>query len=383
MYVYLKSCAGSIIIKMKVLQIVRSMNIGGLENYVRKLILYAHNEEQCDCLICEEGNSDYEEDLKIAGIKIHHIPSPDRLKIEFYKNVYCFLKKHPEYDVVHCHMAGSNGVLAKAAKDAGVKKVVCHSHGVSLKEKPSAADRVYSAMMKHLMQKNGDAFLACSAAAGRYLYGEEFFDRCGKVIPNGIELEKFSFSKEHRKQCRQELGIKENEFVIGHTGSLNGVKNQELLLRVAAELKTSRTDAKVILVGDGDNKKNLLSQVQKDGISANVRFVGKQREIEKYLSAMDVFVFPSTSEGFGISLLEAEANGLPCVVSERIQPEVKVLKNIRTVSLGEPMPKWAEAVTEMRKAGRNENALGELTAAGMSETACYQSVCDVYKEIVE
>lgn len=368
---------------MKILQIVKSMNIGGLENYVRNLILYSQKKHQCDCLICEEGTSDYEDSLQIAGVKIYHIASPDRYKINIYQNVYHFLKEHPTYDVVHCHMAGSNGVLAKAAKDAGVKKVVCHSHGVSLKEKPSIEDRVYSAMMKHLMKKNGDAFLACSAAAGRYLYGEDFFDRCGKVIPNGIELEKFSFSEEHRQQCRQELGIKENEFVIGHTGSLNGVKNQELLLRIVAELKTSRTDVKAILVGDGDNKKNLLSQMQKDGISTNVRFVGKQREIEKYLSAMDVFVFPSISEGFGISLLEAEANGLPCVVSDRIQPEAKVLQNIQTVSLADSIQQWTEAVMEMRKAGRNENALGKLTAAGMSDTACYQSVCDVYKEIVE
>lgn len=359
------------------------MNTGGLENYVRNLILYSQKKHQCDCLICEEGTSDYEDSLQIAGVKIYHIASPDRYKINLYQNVYHFLKEHPTYDVVHCHMARSNGVLSKAAKDAGIKRVVCHSHGLSLNEKFSMIDQVYSSTMKYLMLKNGDAFLACSAAAGRYLYGEKFFNRHGKVIPNGIKLESFSFSEDHRQQCRRELGIKEYEFVIGHTGSLYPVKNQALLLHLAAAFKSMGTDIKVILVGDGGCKRSLLKQAQCEGIIENVRFVGKQLDVAPYLSAMDVFVFPSISEGFGISLLEAEANGLPCVVSDRIQPEVKALKNIRTVSLDEPTPKWAEAVMEMRKAGRNENALGKLTAAGLSDTACYQSVCDVYKEIVE
>lgn len=365
---------------MKVLQIVKSMNIGGLENYVRKLILYVHNKYQCDCLICEEKTSDYEEELQIEGIKIYHIASPGRFKIELYKNAYRFFKEHPEYNVVHCHMAGSNGILAKAAKDAGVEKVVCHSHGVSLKEKPSVITRTYLYTMKHLMQKNGDVFLACSAAAGKYLYGEEFFIQRGKVIPNGIELEKFLFSEDKRRKCRLELGINETEFVIGHTGSLNNVKNQKLLLKIAADLKNRGIGIKVILVGDGDNKENLLRQVQEDGICENVRFVGKKYEIQRYLSAMDVFVFPSISEGFGISLLEAEANGLPCVVSNHIQPEVKVLHSVQTISLEESVQVWTEAVIKMKKMGRNQNALVELKKAGMDETTCYRRVCDVYKE---
>lgn len=368
---------------MKILQIVKSMNTGGLENYVRNLILYSQKKYQCDCLICEEGTSDYEDSLQIAGVKIYHTASPDHYKINLYQNVYHFLKEHPTYDVVHCHMARSNGVLSKAAKDAGIKKVVCHSHGLSLNEKSSMIDQVYSSAMKYLMLKNGDAFLACSAAAGRYLYGEKFFNRHGKMIPNGIKLESFSFSEDHRQQCRRELGIKEYEFVIGHTGSLYPVKNQALLLHLAAEFKSMGTDIKVILVGDGGCKRSLLKQAQCEGIIENVRFVGKQSDVEPYLSAMDVFVFPSISEGFGISLLEAEVNGLPCVVSDRIQPEVKVLQNIQTVSLADSIQQWTEAVMRMKRIGRNQNALAELTASGMDESSCYQKVCDVYEEIAK
>lgn len=157
-------------------------------------------------------------------------------------------------------MAGTNGIVAKAAKDAGINKVVCHSHGVALQQDEALSMKLYMLCMRKLMQRHADAFIACSKAAGNYLYGQESFGEVGKVVPNGIEINRYRYSDDERNSCREELGFKESDFVIGHTGSLNGVKNQELILDIAGILKEKRIPVKVLLVGGGNREQDLKNK---------------------------------------------------------------------------------------------------------------------------
>lgn len=367
---------------MRILQVVRTMNIGGLENFVKNMLQYLSEKCDCGCLICDEKKSDHEDDLVKAGIKIYHIPEPDKSKINLYNNLQAFFETHREYDIVHCHMAGTNGIVAKAAKDAGINKVVCHSHGVALQQDEALSMKLYMLCMRKLMQRHADAFIACSKAAGNYLYGQESFGEVGKVVPNGIEINRYRYSDDERNSCREKLGFKESDFVIGHTGSLNGVKNQELILDIAGILKEKRTPVKVLLVGGGNREQDLKKQAKDLKIEEDVIITGKQIDVTKYLDAMDVFVFPSRSEGFGLSLLEAEANGLPCVVSDRIQPEVKVLNGVLSVNLNEPIQCWVEAVEEAKRLGRSKMANEILGKKGMSEATCYEAVWKIYNEVL-
>ena len=232
------------------------------------------------------------------------------------------------------------------------------------------------------MQRHADAFIACSKAAGNYLYGQESFGEVGKVVPNGIEINRYRYSDDERNSCREELGFKESDFVIGHTGSLNGVKNQELILDIAGILKEKRIPVKVLLVGGGNREQDLKKQAKDLKIEEDVIITGKQMGVTKFLDAMDVFMFPSRSEGFGLSLLEAEANGLPCVVSDKIQPEVKVLNSVLSVSLNEPIQCWIEAVEKAKVLGRSKMANEILDEKGMSEAACYETVWKIYNEVL-
>lgn len=370
--------------KMNVLFIVKSMNTGGLEKYVKNLLIYELNQQfKCDCLICEELSSDYEAELIKCNINIYHIPSPDRLKISLYMNVKKFIEVHKDYDIVHCHMAGTNGILAKATRDAGIKAIVCHSHGVSLAHHESFQKRIYMNLMRKLMQKNANAFIGCSKAAGEYLFGAKFFEKKGFVIPNGIQLINFVYSKNKRTRIRKNLGIHEGAFVVGHTGSLNSVKNQEHILEITRYLKDEIPSIKTILVGTGENENDLRCMSNKLDIEDRVILTGKQNNVDEYLSAMDVFVFPSKSEGFGLSLLEAEANGLPCVVSDRIQPEVKALDNVFTVALSAPIEQWGEAIINAKKVGRIYDAIEKLKDRRLDEVNCYNSVLQIYEEIIK
>lgn len=367
---------------MQILQVVKAMNVGGLENFVKNMLQYMSEKCDCGCLICGENTSDYEENLLKNGIMVYHIQEPDRTKVKLYENLRSFFEKHREYDVVHCHMAGTNGIVAKAAKDAGINKVVCHSHGVALQQDEALSMKLYMFCMRKLMQRHSDAFIACSKAAGNYLYGQELFGEVGKVVPNGIEINQYRYSDDERNSCREELGFKKSDFVIGHTGSLNGVKNQELILDIAGILKANGIPVKVLLVGGGNREQDLKKQAKDLKIEEDVIITGKQIGVTKYLDAMDVFMFPSRSEGFGLSLLEAEANGLPCVVSDRIQPEVKVLKGVLSVNLNEPIQCWVEAVEEAKRLGRSKTANEILGKKGMSEATCYETVWKIYNEVL-
>lgn len=365
---------------LKILQVVRSMNVGGLENYVKNLLIFTNQKETCDCLICDEAVTDYENELNSIGIQIYHLPAPDKLKVNFYKTLLAFFQKHTDYDIVHCHMAGSNGLIVTASRRAGIRRVVCHSHGVSLEEKENTLQKLYLCWMRNKMKK-ADGFLACSEAAGEYLYGKMLFKERGIVVPNGIALNAYAFSEEKRKNQRSRSGIELSDFVLGHVGSLSRVKNQSLILEIAANLKKDITSLKVLLVGDGDSRQNLVSKANELGIEDSVVFTGKQERVMDYLSAMDVFIFPSLSEGFGLSLLEAEANGLPCVVSDKIQPEVKILDNVYTVPLAEGIQEWVDTVKKVKKIGRSKDAIEILKESGLDEEACYARVLRLYQEI--
>lgn len=137
-----------------------------------------------------------------------------------------------------------------------------------------------------------------------------------------------------------------------------------------------------MLVGGGNREQDLKKQAKDLKIEEDVIITGKQMGVTKFLDAMDVFMFPSRSEGFGLSLLEAEANGLPCVVSDKIQPEVKVLNSVLSVSLNEPIQCWIEAVEKAKVLGRSKMANEILDEKGMSEAACYETVWKIYNEVL-
>lgn len=333
---------------MRVLEVVRGMNIGGLENVVKNILEYNNKQGvECECLICDLEEQDYEAELVAHRIKIYKIPVPDSVKMKLYRNLISFFKEQGYYDVVHVHMAFTNGVVALAAKKSGMKRVVCHSHGVELPSERRKTARVYQHIMRILMKKYGDTFLACSNVAGEYLFGRKEYNLRGSLFANGIYIDKFQFDEKIRKEVRLRLGI-DDKVVLGTVGSLVPVKNQKKILEIAKKMK----NVVVLLVGSGSCEEELKKYSYENKVETI--FVGKQQDTSRFLHSMDVFVFPSISEGFGIALIEAQANGLPCVVSDAIQAEAKIADNIYTVPLSAGIEKWVDAAWHAYEAGRYE-----------------------------
>lgn len=349
---------------MKILYVVRTMNIGGIENFIRNIILHSYKSIETECLICDDAISDYEEEIR-QYIKIYKLRAPKGMKARFVAELMRFFEINHKYDAIYVHMAYSNAIVGLCAKIKGIQKIYYHSHGMSLKKKCCIGERLYQFFMKNIMLRTGNLFFACSEQAGEYLFGKHFFQRNGIVLKNGIDVQAYIYDKQKRKNVRNKYNIDSECVVIGHVGSLCKNKNQELIIRAGWNLINAGYNVKVMLIGDGRNLNYLRNLATELGIFDKIIFTGKMHNISAYLSAMDVFMFPSISEGFGISLLEAQANGLPCVVSESIQSEVKVLRDkIIEVDLKDSIETWCNAVWRAKKIGRYVGAYKILEEKG-------------------
>lgn len=323
------------------------MNTGGLEMVVKNILLQTNNTFDNTCLICCDEKSDFEQELIDNGISVYHLPTPDSLKVKLYRNLLGFFKINHDYSIVHTHMSFSNGVVAKAAKKSGIKTVISHSHEMEREKDRTPVKRIYSAIMRHLILKNSDVYMACSTLAGYFLFKEKGFKEKGKVLYNGVDLKRFAFNTEEREAARKKLGI-EDKIVLGNVGSLFPVKNQ---IKLVEMLKFNPAFA-ALIVGEGSEKTNLMNLASEQGVSDRLILPGRSTNVEYYLNAMDVFVFPSISEGFSVAFVEAQANGLPCLVSEAITEESIINKNIVMVQLEASEETWATEAFKLSRISR-------------------------------
>jgi glycosyltransferase involved in cell wall biosynthesis len=164
------------------------------------------------------------------------------------------------------------------------------------------------------------------------------------LMRNAIDLEKFTFSGEKRNAIREALGIGRDALVLGHVGRFAKEKNHSFLLDVFSRLRKLQPEARLLLLGDGELFEAVKAEAARAGLADGVIFAGRQADVGAYMSAMDVFVMPSLFEGLGIVLIEAQANGLPCVASDQVPLETKASELIEYLPLRGDVDRWVEAV---------------------------------------
>lgn len=251
----------------------------------------------------------------------------------------CHEKK---YDVIHVNTGKIKfqAVVLLTAMLCGVPQRIAHSHNCI----PFAATGTLSRFKHFVLEKTvcftATKLAACAPEAARALFGERKA-RNALVILNRIDTEKFAFSREKRNKLREELALVEN-LVLGHVGVFNRQKNHRFLLEVFREVAGRNSSARLLLVGSGSKEKEIRRQTEQYGLEQKVIFTGYTDRVSEYLCAMDVFILPSLYEGFGIVNLEAQASGLPCVVSDTIPPEAKVAEDFTFLPLKAGPAFWAE-----------------------------------------
>lgn len=361
----------------KVLHIIGKLKIGGAETVAMNI--YRHidrNDFEFHYLVFGDSIDEYEEEVKLLGGKVLHVPRPRKGHRNFYQNLNHIMSSYGPYDIVHSHTLFNSGIVMHAAKKNHIKIRVTHSHSIQNSVTSSFVRKIYEAIMRQVINLNATHLIACSKNAGRFLYGRKVFDNRGLMLNNGVDVEKFRYNEFFREEIRNSLKISDM-FVIGHVGHLIAVKNQMFLLEVFRNISKKNEKATLLLVGDGEDREKLESVVASYDLKDSVIFTGNVNDVHKYLNAMDIFVFPSLYEGLPLAVVEAQANGLPCIISDAIPDDVQLTDIIKPFSLKKTPMEWAEIISEQRRKNSEEYA-EKLRDVGFDVCASMNLINEIY-----
>lgn len=331
-----------------VLIIIGKLIIGGAERVGRDIGYYADKKKyRIHYLVFEDDICAYEKELTDAGCIIHHMDPPSSGYGRYYRNL-CELIKKQQIDIIHAHTMFNSGWAMLAGWQQGVPVRISHSHSIRGPEHRGFVKNLYEKTMRVMIRLFATDCVACGKGAGEWLYGKKFFEKNGTVIYNGIGLNQYIYDKNARNKIREKYGL-QKKFIIGHAGHFAPVKNQVFLLELMPEIIRRRPDAFLLLLGDGQSRQKLEEKVIKLGLQEKVLMTGNVKNVGAYMSAMDVFAFPSLYEGMPLALVEAQSNGLPCIISVKIPEDVYLTDLIRSLPLENSTEQWIEAIIKARR----------------------------------
>lgn len=332
--------------KRKVLEIVNSLGIGGNPIFVMNFFRIINRKEfEVDFLIFDDSKMNFYQEVLDTGGKVFICPSSNRKNIlRQMKYVYYFLKNH-KYDVVHCHSCSFLGIL-RGTLPAKLNKnilVISHSHNTGL-PKHTAIDNFIRWILKICIGWTVDYGLACSDLAGDSKYTTKFMKTSHYgIIHNAIHIEKFLFEPKTREKIRNQYQIK-NKLLIGNVGRITEQKNQRFLLEVYLKILKKNKNSLLMIVGGGELENELKKYATDLGIIKHVIFTGMVNNVNEYYSAMDVFVMSSLFEGLPFTAVEAQVNGLKCVMSDTITQMANISGDVEFLSLSDSIEMWVDKI---------------------------------------
>ena len=337
---------------MKILEIGMGANLGGIEVYFHNYYSRFSDEFHFDFTDKDGGLFFSDEYIKNGSI-IYHMPDFNKHPFRYYSNLKRIIKDG-KYDAVHINMLSLANILPLfAAKAAGAKAII-HSHNAGV---PSGFLRKGLHSINKIFVPLADIRLACSELAGNWMFGNHSFT----VIQNAIDLTVFNLNDEMRTEQRRKLGYCENDLVIGHVGRFAEQKNHKFIIELFKELHLKSDRYKLLLVGDGELKKSIEDKVREYGLSGSVTFTGSVNNVQNYMQAMDLFILPSLFEGLGIVCIEAQACGLPCILSSVVPKTAQLTDSVEFIPL-ENKKSWIDAIEKLIIQKRTNNT--EKVASG-------------------
>ena len=342
--------------------------IGGTETFMMNVVRNINmNKYHIDFLIFSSSISDYTIEAESRGCTIYRLP-PRRKGLIYYRELKKFFKEKANiYNAIHfCGGNVSSIAPVYFAWRYNIPIRIIHSHSTN---SIGLANKLMHWINKHLLTILGNKYLACSPSAGRYFFG----DLDVEIIKNGINLNEYNFSFEKRGKVRRKLAISDSTHVLGHIGRFDNNKNQSFLIDVFKLYQETYQDAMLILIGSGPLEDSIKSKCIELSIKNNVLFLGTRNDIPELLCAIDCFIMPSFFEGLPFVLIEAQATGLPCVVSDNIGKDAKLSHQFTYLSLNAPLIHWVSVIKDyvintenrtegsicVKKAGYNINSTTE------------------------
>ena len=333
---------------IRVLHVIGSMGSGGAETMIMNLYRNIDRSMiQFDFLVHTDKQSFYDSEIKELGGNIFHIPKYNILNYFDYKRkIDDFMMSHTEIQIVHGHINSSAFIYLNSAR-LNNKATILHCHASKRTDMTMRA--IAFEISAVLVRKIPDYYLACSYKAGEERFGKNVVKLDDfEVLENGICTEDYKFNIDKRQMIRKELNVNSDKIVIGHVGRFTHAKNHVFIIEVFERFYEKHPNSVLLLIGDGELKPDIESRVQNMKCANSVIFLGVKTNVNDYLQAMDVFIFPSVFEGLGMSLIEAQASGLPCVVSDNIQQEADMKAGLLNVlPINKNVDLWVEKIWEV------------------------------------
>ena len=372
----------------RILQIVACMELGGTEAFImNNYRALDRSEYQFDFMIFCEKEYPYLDEIKKLGGRVFFSGAPS------FKNIHKFMKRFKEiinqngpYIAVHSHVNIDNGIPLFAAHLSNIPVRISHSHATSGNES-GFLKKPWYLIKKVLIKKYATNFLACSKKAGDYLYGQKFFSKKGKVIPNGINVSLFLDEKKNEVELiKKEFSVEEScPLIVGNISRFEETKNSLFTIKIFNKILDSVPKAVLIMGGpDGGQLEDCKRLTRELGIEKNVIFIGKRTDVPICLKLIDIYLFPSLFEGLPIALLEAQASGCFCVASDGVSIEAdRGLNSVHYISLKKDETKWASEILGKYNAWekpKKEEIIKKFTESGFEIGEAHKRLMEVYDE---
>ena len=368
--------------QVRVLHVLHSMNCGGAETLLMHLYRGMDREKvQFDFLVNVFDEMYYEREIESLGGRIYRMPFLTKTTPPVYAHALTkFFKEHP-YKIVHSHLETTTGVILGAAKRAGVPVRIAHSHNSRFTRVGLAAlpENLFKSWCRSRIVPNATHLFGCSEIANRWLYGKHAGE--STLVNNGIDVAACAFNAQTRERKRAELGLG-GEMVFGHVGRFNDQKNHAFLIEAFARYHASHPDGRLLLAGEGVLQGAIERQVRDAGLGDCVRFLGLRPDVPELLQAMDCFVMPSKFEGLPLSLVEAQAAGLVCLVADTVSPQSDLgacAFSFLPLDAGE----WADAMARVTREPDRAKAAAVVTERGFDSRTQTEKLQAFYLNCVE
>ncbi len=334
----------------RALHVFGRMNRGGAETFIMHVYRKVNRQKvQFDFAVHSAQPGHYDEEIRALGGRIFVLPRPKFLNLPAYCHAFGKVLKHAgPFAAVHSHVHFFSGIPMLLAKTERVPIRIAHSHNSFDGKIDDPLRLAYRRLMRRLILDNANLMLGCSKIACDNLYGHAWSQNPHiRVLRCGIDLNPFAALPKGKQALRRAVGLPEHGTLVGHVGRFDTQKNHGFLIEIFAELSLKLPESFLILVGDGPLRPKIERQVAERKLTDRVIFLGIRSDVPQIMACLDVFLFPSLWEGLPVVLLEAQAAGVPCVVSDVISNEADLSLGLwYSVSLDDSLEKWSQAIVE-------------------------------------
>lgn len=333
---------------VRVLQVFNQMNRAGAETMLMNL--YRNMDQsriQFDFIVFEKAEGMFDQEIRELGGHIYYIPKLSLKSMWLYiKRWNDFFDENRGYKIIHSHIRSTASIYLYIAKKHGLI-TIAHSHS-TVESRDKKIQYTIKRILEFPLGKIADYHFACSDAAAKWLFGPGILQSPSYyLLKNAVDTDALRYNPEKEKEMKRKWRMSGN-FVVGHVGRFSTPKNHKKLIDIFEKVAQIDDSSRLILVGDGELRIEIENRVREKGLEDKVVFAGIQKNVSEFLQMMDVFVMPSLYEGLPVSAIEAQAAGIPCILSDAVTEEVIVNDSAKRLPIGASTQVWAEEILKYK-----------------------------------